>query len=227
MSPFAVAAMNVVIVSTDWRGSAVRFGCWPAATSTIIVSPIARETPSTIEATMPDSAAGKTTRSDTWSLLAPSPNAPSRSDARHGRHRVLGDRGHGRQDHEAHDDAGRQGVERRDVHAEQVVEDDGREERQREVAEDDRRHAGEQLDERLDDPARARLGVLGKVDRGAEPERDRDDQRDARDEQRARDERQHAERRVGEQRRPLGAGEEVPDADVAEERDRLPERARR
>ena len=36
---------------------------WPAAISTIIVSPIARETPSTTAATMPDSAAGKTTRS--------------------------------------------------------------------------------------------------------------------------------------------------------------------
>ena len=30
---------------------------------------------------MPESAAGKTTRSETWSLLAPRPNAPSRSDA--------------------------------------------------------------------------------------------------------------------------------------------------
>ena len=29
---------------------------------------------------MPDSAAGNTTRVDTWSLVAPRPNAPSRSD---------------------------------------------------------------------------------------------------------------------------------------------------
>ena len=46
----------------------------------ITVSPTAREAPSTSAATMPDSAAGKTTRSETWNLLAPSPNAPSRSD---------------------------------------------------------------------------------------------------------------------------------------------------
>ena len=53
---------------------------WPAATSTMIVSPTARDAPSTIEATMPDSAAGKTTRSDVCSRLAPRPNEPSRSD---------------------------------------------------------------------------------------------------------------------------------------------------
>ena len=47
----------------------------------ITVSPTAREAPSTSAATMPDSAAGKTTRSETCSLLAPSPKAPSRSDA--------------------------------------------------------------------------------------------------------------------------------------------------
>ena len=35
--------------------------------------------PSTIAATMPDSAAGNTTRSETWSFEAPSPKAPSRS----------------------------------------------------------------------------------------------------------------------------------------------------
>ncbi len=45
-----------------------------------MVSPTAREIPSTIAATMPESAAGKTTRRETWSLEAPSPNAPSRSD---------------------------------------------------------------------------------------------------------------------------------------------------
>ena len=55
-------------------------GVWPPAISTSTVSPIAREAPSTSAATMPDSAAGKTIRSDTWSFDAPRPNAPSRSD---------------------------------------------------------------------------------------------------------------------------------------------------
>ena len=53
---------------------------WPAAISTTIVSPTAREKPSTTEATMPESAAGKTTRSVVWSFEAPSPKEPSRSD---------------------------------------------------------------------------------------------------------------------------------------------------
>ena len=48
-------------------------GCWPAAIATIIVSPTAREMPSTKEATMPDSAAGTTTRVETCSCDAPSP----------------------------------------------------------------------------------------------------------------------------------------------------------
>ena len=45
----------------------------PAAIRTIIVSPTPRETPSTIEATMPEIAAGKTTLVATWRLVAPSP----------------------------------------------------------------------------------------------------------------------------------------------------------
>ena len=81
MSPPAVAPMNVVMVSTDPRGSSVRLGSSPAATSTIMVSPIAREHPSTIAATMPDSAAGNTTRTATCKREAPSPKAPSRRPA--------------------------------------------------------------------------------------------------------------------------------------------------
>ena len=44
----------------------------PAARRTIIVSPTAREIASTIEATIPESAAGKTTRIATLALVAPS-----------------------------------------------------------------------------------------------------------------------------------------------------------
>ena len=43
----------------------------PAARSTIIVSPTARDSASTIEATIPEIAAGKTTRVATLSLVAP------------------------------------------------------------------------------------------------------------------------------------------------------------
>ena len=70
--PVAVAPMKAVIVSTDSPGSKVRLACQPAASSTIIVSPTAREMPSTNEATMPEIAAGKTTRVETLSFVAPS-----------------------------------------------------------------------------------------------------------------------------------------------------------
>ena len=70
-SPAPVAAMKADIVSTASRGSKERFGCCPAARSTIIVSPIAREMPSTNAATMPETAAGTTIRVETCSLLDP------------------------------------------------------------------------------------------------------------------------------------------------------------
>ena len=50
----------------------------PAATATTIVSPIAREMPRMTAATMPDRAAGKTTRTDVVMRRAPSPNEASR-----------------------------------------------------------------------------------------------------------------------------------------------------
>ena len=50
----------------------------PAAMATIIVSPMARETPSRSAAMMPDTAAGTTTRRLVVRLLAPSPYAASR-----------------------------------------------------------------------------------------------------------------------------------------------------
>ena len=112
MSPFGGGAdERRERVDAGRAGRALLLATWPAATSTIMVSPIARETPSTIAATIPESAAGNTTRSDTWSFEAPSPKAPSRSDCGHRRHRVLGDRRDRRHDHEAHDDAGGERVE--------------------------------------------------------------------------------------------------------------------
>src|SRR4029453_17233566 len=76
-SPAPVAAMKADIVSTAWRGSKERLGCWPAARRTIIVSPIAREMPRTKAATMPETAAGTTILVQTRSLLDPSGAAPT------------------------------------------------------------------------------------------------------------------------------------------------------
>ena len=80
MSPFAVVAMNAVMVSIAWPRFAPHWGTRPDAIRTTMVSPTARDIASTNEATMPDRAAGKTTRIVTWSLPAPRPKAPSRSD---------------------------------------------------------------------------------------------------------------------------------------------------
>src|SRR6266540_5757984 len=79
MSPVAVVPMKAVIAWTDSAGLNVRFGVLPTAIRTTIVSPIARETPRMIDATIPESAAGKTTRVATLALVAPSAYAPSRS----------------------------------------------------------------------------------------------------------------------------------------------------
>src|SRR6266540_4099767 len=71
--------MNAAIVSIARIGLKVNCGFPPTAISAIMVSPIAREIPSTNDATMPDRAAGTTTRVETCSLLLPSANAPARS----------------------------------------------------------------------------------------------------------------------------------------------------
>src|SRR5699024_3854686 len=52
-------------------------GVLPAASETIIVSPIALEIANTIEAMMPDNAAGNTIFVASSSLVAPQSNAPS------------------------------------------------------------------------------------------------------------------------------------------------------
>ena len=70
--------MNDVIVAAGSIGFSVKFGCWPAATATTIVSPTARDTPSTYAATMPDNAAGTTTVSEVRNRVAPIAYAPSR-----------------------------------------------------------------------------------------------------------------------------------------------------
>ena len=72
-SPMPVAPMNAVIVCDGSRGSAVSWAIPPAARSTTMVSPMAREMASTKLATIPETAAGITIRVETWSLDAPRP----------------------------------------------------------------------------------------------------------------------------------------------------------
>ena len=71
--------MYPVSVWMPRAGSRRGAGTIPAAIATIIVSPTARETPRMIDAMIPDSAAGTTTRDATVIFDAPSPYAPSRS----------------------------------------------------------------------------------------------------------------------------------------------------
>ena len=71
-SPWPVAPMNAVIVSTGPSGSSDSVGCWPAAIRTIIVSPTMREIARTKLAMIPDTAAGTTTLVATFRRVAPS-----------------------------------------------------------------------------------------------------------------------------------------------------------
>ena len=111
---------------------------------------------------MPESAAGKTIlQRDLHAVRAEAERALAQR-LRHRGHRVLGDRGDRRQHEQAHDQARRERVEHAHLDAE-PLQDRRREERQGEVAEDDRRDAGEQLEHRLDRPcaraaARTRTG---------------------------------------------------------------------
>ncbi len=143
--------------------------------------------------------------------------------ARHRAHRVLGQRRDGRHQHHAHHEPRGERVE--DVDLDPEIAQQRRHEGEREVAEDDRRDAREDLERRLQDPARAGRRVLAQVDRGAQPERHRDCARDRGDEQRAGDQRQDAEVRGLEQRRPVRAGQEVDDRDLLEELERRHEQS--
>ena len=82
---------------------------------------------------------------------------------RHRAHRVLGQRGDVRNDHDAHHHARRQHVEAGQPGIDLLQQ--RRDEQQREVAVDDGRHAGQQLEHRLERLARLVAGELGQVDR--------------------------------------------------------------
>ncbi|MGY0205903.1 hypothetical protein ACW7EJ_21360, partial [Acinetobacter soli] len=74
---FALLVLSTLIYDVVSKGNS-KFGCDPPAIVTIIVSPIARLVARTIEAMMPESAAGMTTLIATSNRVAPRPSAPSR-----------------------------------------------------------------------------------------------------------------------------------------------------
>ena len=92
--------------------------------------------------------------------------------------------------------------------------------RQREIAVDDGGDRREDLEDRLEDVARARARVLAEEDRRAETARHGDEERPERDDERRGDERHDAERAGLEERRPVRAREEVQRADLGEELER-------
>ena len=75
-SPRAAFAMKPVIVWAPSSGLLEMFGLFPAASATIMVSPTAREIPSTTAAAIPENAAGNTTRNVVCILFAPSAKDP-------------------------------------------------------------------------------------------------------------------------------------------------------
>src|SRR5690625_900506 len=79
-SPPVTSTIYAVIVCIDFVISNVKFFELPLAIVTIIVSPIAREMPSTNEAMIPDNAAGITTCFVTSSFVAPNAKAPFLND---------------------------------------------------------------------------------------------------------------------------------------------------
>ena len=159
---------------------------WPPATRMITVSPMAREAPRIERGDDARQRGGEDDAQRDLQLARAEAEGALAQRGGHGAQRVLGDRRDRRQHEQAEDDPGRQRVELVDLDPEDAAQDLGREEGEGEVAEDDRRHAGQQLEHRLDDLAHARRRVLGEVDRGQQAERDRDDEADRGQVQRAR-----------------------------------------
>ena len=79
-SPVSRVTICTVTVVTDSNGFAVNFAASPAAITTIIVSPIARDIASIIPPTIPGSAAGITTFRMVSDCVAPMAKEPSRMD---------------------------------------------------------------------------------------------------------------------------------------------------
>ena len=151
--------------------------------------------------------------------MAPSAYAPLPESRRHRAQGVLADRGHHRQDHEAHHDARAGDVEYPRLR-EYFPEYRGYEE-QREVAVHDRRDSRQHLKYRFEYAAEPGRGVFAEEDCRQDPDRQRHDHRDERDRYRAVYQRQHSEVLGGEQRGPARAGEEVDYGNLAEKLDGL------
>src|SRR5699024_3243598 len=77
-SPEVTWTINPVIVCNDSNKLKLLFDVEPAAIDTIIVSPIARDVASTIEATIQDNPAGNTTFNLLSCCVAPRPYCSSR-----------------------------------------------------------------------------------------------------------------------------------------------------
>jgi hypothetical protein len=77
-SPTSSVTICTVTVVTASNGFAVKFAARPAAITTIMVSPIARETASRMPPTIPGNAAGRITFIIVSERVEPSPSAPSR-----------------------------------------------------------------------------------------------------------------------------------------------------
>ena len=177
--------MAEVIVPPGSRGLIVRACGAPAATATTIVSPIARLVARISAATMPEIAAGNTTRSEVVILRAPRPYEASRrfwgtariassaTDATRGIDRIpTPSPAAARLNELASSNRGLMTI--------------GVEERQGEEPQDDAGNARQDLEDRLDGPPEAGRGVLGQVDRREEADGRRDQHGDHRDDQRSR-----------------------------------------
>ena len=105
------------------------------------------------DAEIPENAAGTTTRIVVCSRVEPTAKRAFAKSVRHGVQRVFRQGRDERQNHDAHDDAGPERVEAGEARDELLQQ--RRHEEQREVAVDDRRDAGEHLENGLDDAAHA------------------------------------------------------------------------
>src|SRR5215208_1438565 len=133
------------------------------------------------------------------------------------RHRVdgvLAHRGNRRDDHHAHDEAGRDRVE--GLYAgEQAIPEERCDERQGEVPVDHRWHTGQDLERRLEPPPQVPRGVLAEVDGREQAHGKRHGYGDDGRHQRAVDERQDTEFAL--RRRPLRRGQKLHRGDLQEE----------
>ena len=150
---------------------------------------------------IPETAAGTTIARRDLEAARAEPVGAVAELLRHGGHGVLGDRGDGRDEHHAHDEAGGEDVEDRPRPTPMSWRSGVKNVR----AKKPKTTVGMPASTSsagLSDLADPRPRVLAQVDRGAEPERQCDDAGPERDDERAGEQRQDAEERGLEERRP-------------------------